>query len=230
MPQRGSVLKVLTGVAALALVVAGVVLLQPREEGSRGLAAMAPAGANAGAGDQAAVAYGEAELVPIVIVSDKVDLSPPLRDIPAVVSPPELEAPENEVLPGRTGGSVDQDEVAAILQDWHGAVDMPAPIQNWEGIPNLSTVFPPDTEGEVGLNHYVQWVNLWLQIWDKSGNSLYGPVDGNTPWTGFGGPCEDTNDGDPIVLYDQLADRWILSQFALPNYYLATMILMDTDT
>ena len=41
------------------------------------------------------------------------------------------------------------------------------------------------------------------------------PKQGNVIWQGFGGPCEQYNDGDPIVQYDQLADRWILTQFAV---------------
>ena len=76
---------------------------------------------------------------------------------------------------------------------------------------------PPDTDGDVGPNHYVQIVNVQYQIFDKSGNSLYGPADNNTMWSGFGGLCETNNDGDPIVLYDHLADRWFFSQFALGN-------------
>ena len=47
---------------------------------------------------------------------------------------------------------------------------------------------------------------------------VYGPVNTNTIWSGFGGPCQTTNNGDPIVLYDRAADRFLVSQFALPNY------------
>lgn len=90
--------------------------------------------------------------------------------------------------------------------------------QNWAGIPNLSGVAPPDTDGDVGPNHYMQMVNMSFQIWDKSGNSLYGPADNSTLWSGFTGPWSTTNDGDPIVLYDEYADRWIATQFALPNF------------
>lgn len=90
--------------------------------------------------------------------------------------------------------------------------------QNFSGIDNLSGVAPPDTDGDVGPNHYMQMVNLAFQIWDKNGNSLYGPADGITLWDGFTGPWSGTNDGDPIVLYDEYADRWIASQFSLPNY------------
>jgi hypothetical protein len=57
-------------------------------------------------------------------------------------------------------------------------------------------------------------VNVQFQIFNKSGVSVFGPADFNTLFQGFGGTCESSNDGDPIVLYDQLADRWMLTQFA----------------
>lgn len=75
-------------------------------------------------------------------------------------------------------------------------------------------MLPPDTNGDVGRNHYVQWVNLVLAVYNKSGTLVLGPLAGNSLWAGFGGLCETTNEGDPIVLYDALADRWVLSQFA----------------
>ena len=90
--------------------------------------------------------------------------------------------------------------------------------QNFAGVGNLSGVAPPDTDGDVGPNHYMQMVNLSFQIWDKNGNSLYGPADNSTLWDGFDGPWTGTNDGDPIVLYDEYSDRWIATQFSLPNY------------
>ncbi len=60
-------------------------------------------------------------------------------------------------------------------------------------------------------------INVSFQIWDKQGNSLYGPFDNSTIWDGFEGDWTGTNDGDPIVLYDQAADRWLVSQFSLPH-------------
>jgi hypothetical protein len=86
-------------------------------------------------------------------------------------------------------------------------------------------VAPPDTTGDVGPNHYVQWVNLRYAVYSLTRNasneitsfSLANgfPKQGNAVWQGFGGPCQAYNDGDPIVQYDQLADRWILTQFAV---------------
>ena len=86
-------------------------------------------------------------------------------------------------------------------------------------------VAPPDTTGDLGPNHYVQWVNLRYSIYTitrDSNNEITGfslvpgfPKQGNVVWQGFGGRCQSDNDGDPIVQYDQLADRWVLTQFAV---------------
>lgn len=104
---------------------------------------------------------------------------------------------------------------ALQLQVVDPVLAMPAPLQNFEGINNIAGVAPPDTCGDVGPNHYVQAVNLHFQVFDKSGSNLLGPLPLNSIWSGFGGVCETLNDGDPIVLYDQWADRWFISQFAL---------------
>jgi hypothetical protein len=88
-----------------------------------------------------------------------------------------------------------------------------------EGLPAFNVnVAPPDTTGDVGDTQYVQWVNLSFAVFRKSdGLMVYGPAAGNTLWSGFGGPCETSNDGDPIVQYDQFADRWVMTQFAVPG-------------
>ena len=75
---------------------------------------------------------------------------------------------------------------------------------------------PPDTNGAVGATQYVQWVNASYIIFDKTtGAKVLGPAAGNSLWAGFGGPCQTTNSGDPVVQYDKLANRWVLSQFAI---------------
>src|SRR5580765_3116162 len=71
----------------------------------------------------------------------------------------------------------------------------------------------PDTNVHVGLNHYVQIVNSGFTVFNKTGTVLYGPTNNNVLFTGFGGICETHNDGDPVALYDRMADRWILTWF-----------------
>lgn len=109
------------------------------------------------------------------------------------------------------------------LQNQPALGNMPAPQFNFEGINNLNSVFPPDPNGDIGGDYYLQWVNLSLAVWhlDRITNTATlatgFPISGNAIWAGFGGLCETTNQGDPIVLYDHLANRWLISQFAFTN-------------
>ena len=105
-----------------------------------------------------------------------------------------------------------------VLQDNVTATRATASVdKNFSGIDNLSGVAPPDTDGDVGPNHYFQMINLSFAIWDKNGNVLMPAADNQTIWEGFdnGQPYDNANDGDPIVLYDEYADRWLVSQFAV---------------
>ncbi len=144
------------------------------------------------------------------------DAIAPLRDMPQLDPKwPSNFVIERKWLPYRqdiqpgAGSDLVQGELAP------GAL---TPLLSFEGVNNVNGVLPPDTVGDIGPNHYVQAVNLAFAIFDRQGNKLYGPANINTLWQGFGGYCESANDGDPIVLYDQLADRWFISQFALPRY------------
>ena len=94
------------------------------------------------------------------------------------------------------------------------ALAAPTVGTNIDGI-GATGVLPPDTIGAVGPNHYIQMVNSAFAIYDKSGNLLAGPSQINSLWQGFGGGCQTDNDGDPVVRYDRLADRWLVSQFAI---------------
>lgn len=150
--------------------------------------------------------------------------SAPLAEI--LARPPVLTAPTRPVLdlkpPVKRNRRAPGDTVDPVAQNHPGSVNAPDPLSSFDGLSNADNaaavgfrVWPPDVNGDVGPNHFVQWVNLSIGVYDKAGNQLQAPSPGNSPWTGFGGPCESHNDGDPIVLYDQLADRWVFSQFAL---------------
>ncbi len=54
------------------------------------------------------------------------------------------------------------------------------------------------------------------QVFNKSGVSVFGPAIFGNLWPA-GDICR-SNTGDPIVVYDHLADRWLLSQFAFPSH------------
>jgi hypothetical protein len=101
---------------------------------------------------------------------------------------------------------------------------MPAPTLTFGGMGVINSA-PPDTVIDVGPSHVVEMVNnTRIQVFDKTGASLLGPVSIRTLFQSLpdGNPCKaGDDDGDPIVLYDPLADRWLISQFevdAFPNH------------
>jgi hypothetical protein len=159
------------------------------------------------------------------------DTSKPLRELVKTAKPskaPFIRPEERGAAAADRGSSGD-----AALQTTLAPLTIGAPLANFEGLSNQDNfnvfgfrVNPPDPVGDVGPNHYVEMINLVFGVYDKAGNLLLGPVDTGTLWSDFAVPdCTDPS-GDPIVLYDQLADRWILSQFttrglddpALPFY------------
>ena len=115
-----------------------------------------------------------------------------------------------------TNNPNDKDDILALDSQQAKSVAglTPSADVSFEGLNRLSNRSPADVSMTVGKNHIVQMVNLVFAIYDKSGVLLAGPFDTNTLWQGFGGACEDNNNGDAIALYDQQADRYVLSQFA----------------
>src|SRR5438093_4984732 len=128
---------------------------------------------------------------------------------------------------GPVGPVVPDKAVQRVL----GKIGIPGPIISFDGNSNLCGCSPPEPNGEVGPNHVVTMANLHFQIVDKSGNSLFGPAANNTLWAGFGGDCQTDNSGDPVVLYDQLADRWMLTQFTAsgPTYFECVALSTTND-
>lgn len=123
----------------------------------------------------------------------------------------EPQAPVNNLLP-----EFIQNETTSPLAATLG-ISFEAPGEGMTGY--NATVAPPDTTLAVGPNHVVAWVNSHYAVFDKSGNKLLpgnGFVTGNSLFSslGAGSLCSTTNRGDPILQYDRLANRWILSQFA----------------
>ncbi|NBD35243.1 MAG: hypothetical protein GVY30_04500, partial [Chloroflexi bacterium] len=189
-------------------------------------------------------------LRPEIRAAARHDTSPPMRDL---VAPTEttITAP---VGAGPGGGIVSERRILPkaqlspaeakgdpVVQRTLIPGSMPLPQQSFEGIGNISGVAPPDTQGDIGYDpatgrkYYVQWVNLDWGVWDVTTPTeaalIYGPADGNAIWTGFGGPCETMNDGDPITLFDPFAHRWLMTQFAVSAepYYECVAVSATAD-
>jgi len=164
---------------------------------------------------------------PEVIVDVHHDMSPPLREMPP--GPRrigDLEAEPVRHIPSSRTQPLGPD---AVLQkpprDGMAALAPLAPtaITNFDGIGNgfvgpagtfVVNSAPPDTNGAVGPNHVVEVVNTDFAVFNKAGTPVFGPVPINTLWSGFANSnCGAQNDGDPVVVYDRIADRWIISQF-----------------
>ena len=140
----------------------------------------------------------------------------PLRDFPTMPENLNLDPQTLTVVPNESTTQIEINEVPPTiidnLQKTLGQIQTRAIEQNFIGASSSeSGFFPPDPTGAVGPNHYVHSVNSLVKIFSKTGTLLVGPISLGT-FLGFGG-----NSGDPIVLYDQLADRWLVSEFGSIN-------------
>ncbi|MCF6170359.1 MAG: PKD domain-containing protein [Bacteroidales bacterium] len=154
------------------------------------------------------------------------DISKPLRDVKPIAPGVRERSWKNNLIKNHLGipdEFKDAREMTGpdpVLQSqMTGSRSEPQIGENFPGVSNVNGVAPPDTDGDVGPDHYFQMINLSFAIWDKEGNMLMPPADNQTIWEGFddGKPFDNANDGDPIVLYDEQADRWMVSQFAVSN-------------
>jgi PKD repeat protein len=103
-----------------------------------------------------------------------------------------------------------------------------APIMNFSG--QTSPYFPPDANGAAGPNHYMQTINCVYAIYNKSNGALVaGPTALNTLFNGVTG--SNYNDGDPICLYDEQADRWLVGEFSISgsNDYMLIAVSTTND-
>ena len=170
---------------------------------------------------------------PVVIAVTQHDLSPNLRDIPPF-RPAEPELPrefhedrEREEerarapwIEAEARRGVVKDRVAQTAAVPRRAV--PAGL-SFDGIGSGIHGFqvggaPPDPNGAVGASQYVQSVNSSMAVYDKhTGALLLGPLDFRTLYAGFGGLCETNGGSDPVVLYDRMAERWIVSILVSAN-------------
>lgn len=131
-----------------------------------------------------------------------------------------------------------------VAQITTGTLSSPA-LLNFNGMSasqatgSFTDDMPPSSVVAVGPNHLVQVVNTGLEVWDKNGTVVYGPVATNTLWknymgTNAGNNCATNNDGDAVVQYDKLADRWVILQLsniknAAPPYFICVAVSQTPD-
>src|ERR1044071_2991678 len=153
-----------------------------------------------------------------------------LRDLPYIAPNPEVEEkrltryPHPEIpAPAKPNPSGFQQFESLLKQIISPTPMMPGPILTFDGMNSAQSgclCLPPDTDGDVGPNHYVQSVNSSIKIFDKNGNPLNG-ANGTTYNSFFltlaGTPCSGFNNGDGFVFYDHVANRWVVSDFAFPG-------------
>jgi hypothetical protein len=173
------------------------------------------------------------------------DVSRAVRTLPRVARPRMyppgtiLEVrPERGASEGPQAHRIKPYTAAGALQMFNRTPTIPAPLLTFEGMSNQDNfnvfgfrVNPPDPNGEIGPNNYVEMINLVFAVYDRAGTLLAGPIDTGSLWAGF--PISDCTDpsGDPVVLYDQLEDRWLLSQFttAGPTFYNCVAVSQTGD-
>ncbi|MFN2195065.1 MAG: hypothetical protein ACK2UW_02945 [Anaerolineales bacterium] len=164
---------------------------------------------------------------------DQPVVGPPVRpyDSAQLNNSPTTQPPANQTLPELRprlpsphepgAPQTDLPEAALLPSAPEAAADMPAPEVVMEGLSaaDVGQILPPDPNGAAGLDHYVQVVNdlsggARVAVYAKTGGPALYAFDLNELWpAGEENPCHDRPAGDPIVLYDRLANRWVLSQF-----------------
>jgi hypothetical protein len=155
-----------------------------------------------------------------VISANHQDVSLPLRDVVpfAPDTGTQREHPLHPIHPLKANATTPPD--GAVQTNTSTALAATAGA-NFEGLGQNEYGFtpnsaPPDTNASVGSTQVVEWVNESFAIFNKSTRALVsGPITGNTLWSGFGGGCQTNNDGDPIVHFDRIAQRWIFTQFSV---------------
>ena len=166
------------------------------------------------------------------------DVSAPVRDLTGVAPAPSTDKEKKErPLRGLPNMGNALNQVDGAVQTVAGPLAGTTNGLNFAGVGQgdygFSVLYaPPDTNGAVGATQYVQWVNTYFAVFNKSTGAIAPgfPKPGNSPWVGFGGGCENNNDGDPIVQYDKAAGRWILTQFSVSTLPYMQCIAVSTTS
>jgi hypothetical protein len=154
------------------------------------------------------------------------DSSSAVRDLPSAPAAAASSTADAQEVQSERGPSANDGNFQGegSRQDSQGNNQGLSPVLTFEGLNNLDNAgflghgwTPPDPVGAVGPNHYVEMVNTVFAVYDKKGTRLIGPFLLSSLWQGFAVTGCNDNSGDPVVLYDRRADRWIMTQFTDPN-------------
>ncbi len=137
------------------------------------------------------------------------------------------------VLPGAPKNQV-MSKIDQLMAAQKTAAMMPDPnfrvVQQVFDGSGFTGVNPPDPTGDVGLNYYIQSINgnsgSIFSVYNKSDGSLVaGPINMETLGSG---QCA-SGAGDPIILFDEMANRWMLSEFSSSGNNLCVYISKTSD-
>ncbi|OGO38006.1 MAG: hypothetical protein A2W35_00770 [Chloroflexi bacterium RBG_16_57_11] len=111
---------------------------------------------------------------------------------------------------------------------------MPAPILTFAGMQRYDdgAGWPPDTNGDVGGDYYIQTVNTSIAIYNKTTGVNLWQRTFNEFFPNDGSPCQSGHSGDPVVVYDRFAQRWVITDFKLPTlgpYYECVAVSASND-
>ena len=180
--------------------------------------------------ESAAVTANSANGPDVVRLVGPVVVNTDLRDLPYIPPAPRIlkqllvPHPWAETGAPPTGTPRFAQFPALITEILRPIPTMPPPLLTFRGIPFVKSGTdegPPDTNGDVGPNHYIQSVNESYQVFDKSGKRLTPAITFNSFFAPLGNstPCgANQNQSDPVIFYDQIADRWVITNVAFPAF------------
>src|SRR5579863_6067423 len=160
------------------------------------------------------------------------DVSPPLRDM--VLSASANVSRKREMLEPEHNGTIavgPPGPDTAVQEEYLPKVST-TQLFSFDGMTSADSgdVAPPDTNGSVGATQFVEIVNFAFAVYDKSGKQIMAPASIDSLWQGFGGLCQNINGGDPVVLWDKLAQRWLVTQLSYSQGFIKDFVCVAVST
>jgi hypothetical protein len=180
-------------------------------------------------------ASGQAQdvsLQPEVSYEIKRDISIPLREMAKNIgsTPAAFQTLEPELRKHFVGNTNGPDPVVQDAYLPKAAITEGLSFDGTNATGQLGAL-PPDPNGSAGSTQFVEIVNISYAVYDKMTGALeLPPTFITTLWSGFGGLCETNPGGDPVVLWDKLAQRWLVTQLAINSSFTQFMVCIAVST